>query len=460
MQNILRFNRTNCVEIPILLAFISCIPFLLTSNTPKQPEWKRYDNINYRAISAASSNGVVKIGNPGLKQFPDDNVEDRFARSVWDMYRYDDRVYVGVGDFWRNRGPIDVWSFDAAGSFRKEYTVAEEQVHLFREYDGKLFIPGMDATKYNDGNLYINDGDVWQKLGTIPHALHVYDVAFFEESIYVTVSGNGYSEILKSSNMGQSWESLWKYSDTGFREIIALDDSLLIMGTAFDRQPCLYRYIDWNLETLDIAPFPNMNRGVLHSRIVRFRSGVLYIGDYSPLCLKSSSSLIFLGDFDAGIVVIEKFQKRSVRDIVVRGGTCYILTASKSGGALQGCIHSSSDLETWIKLVEFTVPAMPYSLELLEGSFYVALGYSVESQSVESGSIYRVDLDVSDIELPAWDVDRNGAINLLDLMLVGQHFGEVVTTLLDPDPDVNGDGSVDILDVVLVGKRFGEMYLP
>ncbi len=460
MQNVLRFNRTNCVEILILLVLISCIPFLLTSNTPKQLEWKRYDNINYRAASATSSNGVVKIGNPGLKQFPNDNFEDCFARSVWDMYRYDGRVYVGVGDFWRNRGPIDVWSFDAAGSFKKEYTVAEEQVHLFREYDGKLFIPGMDATKYNDGNLYINDGNVWQKTGIILHALHVYDVAFFEESIYVTVSGNGYSEFLKSSNMGQSWESLRKYSDAGFRELIALDDSLLILGTRSNRQPCIYRYIDGNLETLETVPFPNMNRGVIHSRIVRFRRGVLYIGDYSPFYLKSSSSLIFLGDFDAGIVVIEEFQKRSVRDIVIRGGTCYILTASKSGGVLQGCIHSSSDLETWIKLVEFAVPAMPYSLELLEGSFYVALGHSVESQSAESGSIYRVDLDVSDIELPAWDVDRNGAINLFDLMLVAQHFGEVVTMPLDPDPDVNGDGIVDIFDVVLVGKHFGETYLP
>ena len=40
------------------------------------------------APAPALSQGVVKIGNPGLKQFPKNDDRDCFARSVWDMQYY------------------------------------------------------------------------------------------------------------------------------------------------------------------------------------------------------------------------------------------------------------------------------------------------------------------------------------------------------------------------------------
>ena len=111
----------------------------------------------------------VKIGNPGMSQFPNNSLDDCIARSVWDMHYYDGGIYIGYGDLRANRGPIDVWSLDAGGSFTKEYTVDEEQVSIFRTYDGKLFIPGTDAMEpWDYGNLYVKDGGVWQKLRTIP----------------------------------------------------------------------------------------------------------------------------------------------------------------------------------------------------------------------------------------------------------------------------------------------------
>lgn len=60
--------------------------------------------------------------------------------------------------------------------------------------------------------------------------------------------------------------------------------------------------------------------------------------------------------------------------------------------------------------------------------------------------------------LPAWDVDNDGVVDIDDLVLIGQHFGETITTPVDPNPDVNGDGKVDILDFILVAKYFGGVY--
>ena len=63
----------------------------------------------------------------------------------------------------------------------------------------------------------------------------------------------------------------------------------------------------------------------------------------------------------------------------------------------------------------------------------------------------------TDIEtLRAADVNADGMINILDLVLVASHFGEIPTEDQTPNPDVNGDGNINILDLVLVANHLGE----
>ena len=83
------------------------------------------------------------------------------------------------------------------------------------------------------------------------------------------------------------------------------------------------------------------------------------------------------------------------------------------------------------------------------GAFSGFFGFSKDTE-------YRVnhpDKKVT-IEVPAYDVNRDGITNILDLILVGQDFGRANPT--QARTDVNGDGTVNIADVVLVAQHLGE----
>ena len=73
----------------------------------------------------------------------------------------------------------------------------------------------------------------------------------------------------------------------------------------------------------------------------------------------------------------------------------------------------------------------------------------MEGQSHASGSEDETLLlwDIPPTLLPE-DVNNDGIVNIQDLVVVANAFGEA-------KPDLNGDGVVNILDLVVVASAFG-----
>ena len=57
-------------------------------------------------------------------------------------------------------------------------------------------------------------------------------------------------------------------------------------------------------------------------------------------------------------------------------------------------------------------------------------------------------------KLPSWDTNRDGVVDIQDLVFIVMHFGESGAEI---SGDVNGDGVVDISDFVIIGRHFGEI---
>ena len=63
-------------------------------------------------------------------------------------------------------------------------------------------------------------------------------------------------------------------------------------------------------------------------------------------------------------------------------------------------------------------------------------------------------ITIEDRKYPAWDVNQDGLVNVLDLILVAGHLGSDAS--VNRQLDVNGDGTINVLDLIVVAQRLGE----
>lgn len=339
---------------------------------------------------------TVEIGNPGRLQFPKNDAADCQARSVWCLQAFEERVYVGYGDWDYNRGPIAVWNFApkarqaarTAGlparyhfaavngvplEFLQEFVVQEESIDRFRVRDGMLLIPGIDGNKAHGpegflyGSVYLRRKGFWTKFGTVPQARHVYDVLSRNGKLFV--SGTLPGGWMVSEDDGLSWQVVGEgVEELGDGEMAVVGDAVWLFG---ERGVSVYR--NRKLEKRVLDPCPTCASSTAY-RVTPFAGGVVYTTFHAWGELKETRHpLLVLRDLDEGAKVVSAFADKAVRDVCVEGSTLYVLVAGKPAGNGQfpGEIYSTEDLRTWTRLAAFTLPATPSAFARQEGAFYV-----------------------------------------------------------------------------------------
>lgn len=155
---------------------------------------------------------VLELESVGIPS-PADRKE---ARRLSELFLFDGRLYLGTGDGVVNTGPAPVLSFDLEQlTTEVEFTVDDEAVYRYRLLDGKLAIPGPDATESWDfGNVYVREADGWVKHRTLPRAVHVNDLLSVG-GVWLATTGTSFEfpegnqiaagSILMSRDKGQTW---------------------------------------------------------------------------------------------------------------------------------------------------------------------------------------------------------------------------------------------------------------
>ncbi|MBN2030761.1 T9SS type A sorting domain-containing protein [bacterium] len=369
------FNKKleTVILLPIVMINIVILPVRnLSSQT--MGIWSTEENSNldtkgiYKPDRTQAS--VIYLGNPFKDRYPD-NTEWEYARNVWDMILWNQKIYFGHGDVARNSGPTDIWYYDISEqNFINEFTADEEQIYRFREFNDCLYIPGHDPTESHDfGNFYVNKGEGWEKYRTIPVEVHVNDIFIFHDSLFVT----GSKGIYASADSGLSW---YNYGNSG-SEFFVFKDQFYCEGNPH----CVFRYNGSGFLEENVHFLPD-NHNLNH--IMDFKGSLIYI---------NRENLYTASDID-NYKMMDLFTGKNPRDIIIKEDTLFILLSTEwTDDCYLTEVFSTEDLESWHNEFEIMTSSFALSFEYFSGSFYISLGteFYPDTNSIGiSGSIFQI----------------------------------------------------------------------
>jgi|GEM_PF-848525 hypothetical protein len=399
------------------LVFVLVLCTLLESSVPAQPK------------PTPKPLDLYSIGFPAWDYQPE-------AWNINVLKIFDNKLYLGYGDATVNTGPTDVIYYDLGSKkFVKEFRVDDEGIYQYQVIDGKLVIPGVDATEEWDfGNIYVLDRAGWVKHRSITKGIHVFDAVSYKNKWYVG-TGNyceftkeetfAFGAILSSSDSCQTWkyEYITPCDKNGVYRISALipyKDKLYAfpyayVGYSLEEVPSEFRqylgkpYLEDGKEyylvsidnafgntdavcyngnlwqPVDLVPDPQAYR----TRPVIFRDKLI-LSVISGQYINSVSDYIeqkgkLPGNVKTSLYVYDglkteklAFEYDLIRDILPKQDKLYILYFNKG----QYLIAETSDLKTWENYLLPVSVKKPLSIEVEDNVFYVGAA---------DGNIFRAD---------------------------------------------------------------------
>ena len=165
--------------------------------------------------------------------------------------------------------------------------------------------------------------------------------------------------------------------------------------------------------------------------------GVVFSPDGKKIASWTSWYGIFLWDVSTGSL-LHKFSR-------LTSDTDYLFSIAFSPN---GCTIASTSAAA-VRLWDVSTGTYLHSLRESHNLNSRSVAFSPNGRTLASGSHYRTILlwDIASSQLPE-DINRDGVVNIQDLVAVAQAFGTA-------EPDLNGDGVVNILDLVMVANAFG-----
>ncbi|MXZ01719.1 hypothetical protein F4Y93_14160 [Candidatus Poribacteria bacterium] len=158
-------------------------------------------------------------------------------------------------------------------------------------------------------------------------------------------------------------------------------------------------------------------------------------------------------EYVAGYQVTLQFDAEAVRYISWEQGTYLegdLFDVPATIGADEITLASTAQMA--VDATAGTLLTITFEVVAIKTSVLSLAEVVLASTSGVSLPLTTQDAEIVEPPRPAWDVNKDGVVNILDLTLVASNFGETG----DIDADVNGDNVVNILDLTLVAAHFGE----
>jgi hypothetical protein len=356
----------------------------------------------WTAYSIASKDkdfSIRVLGNPYASEYA--KGEDIYARNIWDMQFFKGKIYLGAGNSSnegpaQNAGRVPLYVLDPEkDAFSRDYKVAEEQIDVYRVFNGILYIPGHDATqRWEFGNIYRNPSGVkWEKVRTIPNALHVYDLLIAKNKIFAGGSIIRYGAVFVSEDNGRTWTTykqgrgrVYTLFELGNKVFSAMD----FRREGSDRGG-LYQWIEGKgfkkMESFNRKViFPETTLQKNHTKIIRnirINEAMYYIGAYAHNDHQNRPFGFYKMNSSAGTLKTERVKLEegfTPRDFIIRNGKILLLGSQEmeSGFRMRVFDIDPSSSDSREELLFFDYPAFARSLEEYKGCYYFGMGSEVK----------------------------------------------------------------------------------
>lgn len=341
---------------------------------------------------------------------------NQYYNNVWDIQSYNGRLYYGHGDWAYNAGPIPVVSMDLSNdSFvQNEYSVDDESIWRYKVLNGELYIPGSDARtgNWNWGQYYKLDANGWRMSRSIPYALHVLDMEYFDGKLWAGVGAEGSDstklrkyELQSSSDGGATWDVEMPTTGSACYNrcytLFQMNGNLYGAGTIYGRSGYVLEVVPGGTAVQKTISFSGSNiptASAVINRTENFNGNILFIlqgydtevttsgdGYHTPVAMVKASSLT------NGTSVIMPEAGAIPTDILVRDNRVYVLANIKhSNTSWTNIVYYSSDLNTWTEAFRFDTGAMARSFEENKKDFYIGLGGTYAARNSDYGKIYKI----------------------------------------------------------------------
>ena len=381
----------------ISVLLLICSPvFLLNSCVQKEvppPIVTEPTNNTQNESTPATKITITEIESP-LSAYYNGNPK---ACSIWDLTIYQNRLYVGHGNYNDNTGPSPVYSYDLsadnylpnAGYWAQEAILDDETISRFHILFGDLYISGTDpcGADWQFGSFYKSENSTWVSFDNLPGAKHNFDLVAYNGYLFAAlgiIPEDSYSPVVVSSDNGKSFSNIpfirnnekldfstFGNEMTRVYDLFILNGELyanLYLSTNTNKEFSIYRY-----ETDSFVYYSSLSNKInLEKRTLPFQYPIGTKCTFDNKVFLTTGKLFYSEDL-VSFHEISLPEFTAVWDIYQDEENLYILTSVPSGNEYKISIYTSSltDSLNFNEILSFQYSLPCRSFILYQDTFYL-----------------------------------------------------------------------------------------
>ncbi len=335
-----------------------------------------------------------------------------FPKNPWDMQVYDNKIFIGAGDYDRNTGCVDMKYYDTkkdemcfAGA------VGSEQISNFYLYDNAIYTVPIDPVEWGVGDYYKykKGNDQFDIYTVLPQNIHCFDMIKFDKKYFFcgSVINNETSSMIMyidekniDSDSRYDTKDIWLYKDGEKIEpldCIRVYDLFEFKGKlyawhflgykeemyVYNKEKCRFDFCN-DKKTL----MPVIEQKAPKESYSYISHDFSFAGHYCFINqgMKYTDDLVKYKTVNVGKGFV-------IRDAIMRDGYLYLLASKKIGDKnYQTAVFLTDDLKDFHKMCYFTAQSYMISFEYCNGIMLFGEGGLDGSTLKSIGNIYKFDL--------------------------------------------------------------------